>query len=313
VLGLLQKALHGDALRATPIRYDPVFVLGHWRSGSTFLHELLALDERFGFPTSLECCAPHHCLITERLHPALRLPRLRALKAAAPDLEQPQEDELALLAMGAPTPMWSLAYPGEEHGQAYLSLRQLSLGERERWEGILWHFVRLLTYRNPGKRLVMKSSPHTARLALLARMFPQSRFVHIVRDPHVVFAQTVRMWRQMQAGCALLPAEQLDLESQVLQTLREMYTGFESARDALPSGRFHQISYEQLVCEPLQTLEGCYHATGLGDFERVAPRMERKLAPLAGKRFLHEPLQADSKAAVAEAWGPIFRPWGYDV
>src|SRR6476661_4351039 len=30
----------------------PLFVLGHWRSGTTHLHNLLAVDERFAFPNN---------------------------------------------------------------------------------------------------------------------------------------------------------------------------------------------------------------------------------------------------------------------
>lgn len=33
---------------------SPVFVLGHWRSGTTFLHNLLAYDPRWAFPTLYE-------------------------------------------------------------------------------------------------------------------------------------------------------------------------------------------------------------------------------------------------------------------
>jgi hypothetical protein len=43
----------------------PLFVLGHWRTGTTLLHELLALDTRHTCPTTYECFAPSHFLITE--------------------------------------------------------------------------------------------------------------------------------------------------------------------------------------------------------------------------------------------------------
>ena len=60
VLGALQSATYGLRLRGTRIEHDPVFILGHWRSGTTHLHELLAQDERFAFPTLTN--ALHHSI-----------------------------------------------------------------------------------------------------------------------------------------------------------------------------------------------------------------------------------------------------------
>ena len=37
---------------------DPVFILGHWRSGTTLFHNLLALDEQFAYPAHLPGLEP---------------------------------------------------------------------------------------------------------------------------------------------------------------------------------------------------------------------------------------------------------------
>src|SRR4051812_41917392 len=43
----------------------PLFVLGHWRSGTTHLHQLLAQDERFAFPNGYQTAFPRTFLTTE--------------------------------------------------------------------------------------------------------------------------------------------------------------------------------------------------------------------------------------------------------
>ena len=65
----VQQLFHGRAIAATTIDEPPVFIVGHWRSGTTFLHELLACDERFAFPTTYECFAPNHFVVTSRVLP----------------------------------------------------------------------------------------------------------------------------------------------------------------------------------------------------------------------------------------------------
>src|SRR5580765_8583165 len=45
-----EERRYGRAWADVPVP-PPVFVLGHWRSGTTHLHYLLGLDDRFACPT----------------------------------------------------------------------------------------------------------------------------------------------------------------------------------------------------------------------------------------------------------------------
>lgn len=316
VLGLLQAAIFNRKIDATIIQPNPIFILGHWRTGTTHLHNLLALDERLSFPTTFECGAPHHCLLTHRLYPRLfawLLPPRRVMDDVEMGFGLPQEDEWALVALGAPSPYWSLGFPQESTGRRFLTLTGVTDQEREGWERIFQRFLRLVSFRHPGKPLVLKSPPHTARVAVIASMFPQARFLHIVRDPFAVFASTVRLWREIRAVNALTPWNEQQLERQVLETLPEMYQDFERVRATLPSGRFHQVRYEDLVRDPLTTLEGCYRALAVGDFSAVRSHVERYLAGQRGYRTNEYAMSAEGKAAIRAAWGPLFRKWGYDI
>src|SRR5262245_36480008 len=46
VMRVLQKLTHDRALAQTGTEPGPVFILGHWRSGTTLLHELMSLDDQ---------------------------------------------------------------------------------------------------------------------------------------------------------------------------------------------------------------------------------------------------------------------------
>ena len=106
----------GRAIARTEIDEPPLFVIGHWRSGTTMLHEMMVLDERFAYPTTYECFAPNHFLLTGALLPKLiwfLLPSKRPMDNMAVSFDHPQEDEFALLSMGAPTPFMRMAFPND--------------------------------------------------------------------------------------------------------------------------------------------------------------------------------------------------------
>ena len=67
LLRFLQGILYGRRIARTEIRAKPIFIIGHWRTGTTFLHELLILDERHTYPNTYQCLVPNHFLLTERL------------------------------------------------------------------------------------------------------------------------------------------------------------------------------------------------------------------------------------------------------
>src|SRR4249920_1804084 len=65
-LGTVEHLLYRGAVEKVVLGDDPIFVIGHWRTGTTLLHELLALDPRLRSPTNYECLVPHHFLLTGR-------------------------------------------------------------------------------------------------------------------------------------------------------------------------------------------------------------------------------------------------------
>ena len=92
----------------------PIFILGHWRSGTTLLHELLVQDPRHTFPNTYQCFDPCHFLLTERLvrrYCNWLLPARRIMDNMPVGWERPQEDEFALALLGQPSPYLTIAFP----------------------------------------------------------------------------------------------------------------------------------------------------------------------------------------------------------
>src|SRR5687768_2134430 len=110
-----QEGLYGGRIRDAGVR-APVFILGHWRSGTTLLHELLVRDPRHGYPNTCQCFNPCHFLLTEQLvrrYFQWVLPSRRIMDNMAVGWGRPQEDEFALALLGAPSPYLTIAFPNE--------------------------------------------------------------------------------------------------------------------------------------------------------------------------------------------------------
>ncbi|HVX10414.1 MAG TPA: sulfotransferase [Pirellulales bacterium] len=298
----------------TKIVEEPIFVIGHWRAGTTLLHELMVLDERHTSPTTYECLVPNHFLSTEefsRRFLNFLLPAHRPMDNMAAGWDRPQEDEFALCNLGLPSPYLTIAFPN--HGpqyEEYLTLDGLSPRELERWKRVLVRFLREITFRRP-KRIVLKSPPHTCRIKTLLEIFPNARFVHIVRDPFVLYASTYNLWKTLYRKHGLQKPTFAGLEEHVLRTFERMYEKFEAERDRIDAGRFFEVRYEDLVRDPIASMRSIYEKLGLGGFDAVLPALESYVAATEGYQTNKYEISDEARQQVSQRWADFIRRYGY--
>lgn len=310
----LVSLLFGWQVARTEIKEQPIFVIGHWRGGTTLLHELLVLDERFTFPTSFACFAPNNFLLFEWMaDPWLNflLPSHRPMDDMTMGWGSPQEDEFAMCNLGAPTPYMMLAFPNHPPiCQEYLDPQGMSADETRHWKRIFLKFLKQITYRTP-KRIVLKSPPHTARVDLLLEMFPDARFVHIVRNPYTVYASTVNLWKRLYEGQGFQKPKFAGIEEFVLQTYLKMNRRLDQTRGLAPPSRFHELKYEDLVADPVGELRKIYEHLELGDFEPVKPAIEAYQAAKADYKTKRYEQSAEERDLITAQWGEYVRKYGY--
>jgi hypothetical protein len=313
-LGNLQNFFHGPRLQRLELPPDPIFIIGHWRTGTTLLHELLALDARNRCPTTYECFVPNHFLVSEswlRGWSGFLLPGLRPADGMAMGWDRPQEDEFALCNMGVPSPYLTMAFPNEPpQFPEYYDLEGVAAPQRRRWQRMFVKFLKQLVLRRPG-RLVLKSPGHTFRLPLLLELFPQARFVHMVRNPYVLYPSTERLWQSMYAWQGYQKPNGRGLREYVFGTLVAMHDRLQATRGLVEPPRFFELRYEDLVREPIAQMRAIYSRFGLGEFERIEPALRAYFAQRADYRTNRYELPDELRREIARRWEPYFRTYGY--
>lgn len=292
----------------------PLFILGHYRSGTTHLHNLLALDPRFAFPNTFQVFNPLIFLRMERWMAPLAqtvLAERRPQDNVGIHVEFPNEDELAMCSLTRLSPYFGWVFPrNARHYERFLTFEHATADEVAEWKAALLLFCRKLThvYQRP---LILKSPPHTARIRLLLELFPDARFVHIHRDPYAVFQSTLHLMEIVRPLFELHRCPVDNTES-VLSVYREMYDAFFAQRSLIPSGRFCETGYAELTRDSVGTLRGIYDTLGLGGFESLQPRLENYLASIASYRpNRHAELSEPLRRRIADTWHRSFEAWGY--
>lgn len=301
----------------TEIHEAPLFILGHWRTGTTFLQELLALDERHASPTTYECFGPNHFLTSERFVKgwlSYLMPRRRPMDNVAVGLDRPQEDEFALCGLGVGSPYLDWAFPnGPARYDDYLDLRNLPPAERERWKAALLWFLKSLECKHPGKRIVLKSPTHSYRVRTLLEMFPNARFVNIVRDPQAVIPSTLHMWKKMTTyHGAQVPRNDL-LKEQVFHRFDRLCSVLAEDRELIAPGRFCEVRYEDLVADPAEEVREIYSRLDLGSFEPVQSKLDGYVESLSGYRTNSYSNSPELEAEINTRCAKYMEQYGYST
>ncbi|HTX95347.1 MAG TPA: sulfotransferase [Mycobacterium sp.] len=312
-LGWCQNIVFGRRVAKTVIADPPIFIVGHWRTGTTLLHELLVLDDRHIGPTGYECVAPHHFLLTERFAPlaGFMVSKHRPMDNMDSSLNHPQEDEFVWVMQGQPSPYLTLAFPNRppEH-ERYLDLEQLTPRELEAWKRPLRRFVQQLYFRH-RKTVVLKNPNHSFRIKVLLSIFPQAKFIHIVRDPYVVYPSSIHLLKSLSRVHSLQRPTFEGLDEKVLTTYVDLYRKVDEGGKLVDPSRFYELRYEDLIADPEGELRRLYEHLGLGGFEQYLPRLRRYLADHADYETNVYQLMPEQCKVVSERWGEVIDRYGY--
>jgi hypothetical protein len=248
---------------ATPIE-RPLFILGLPRTGSTFLHRLLAQDVHGRTPLLWEVSRP-----TPPPRPETRTtdPRIaqvadeiaRSIHRLIPDMaakhlidvEAPEEcnslfqDSFACYATG-------IFYHVPAY-QAWLCQQDLTAAYQ-----YYKAQVQLLCYHYPGRTWISKNPDHLLGIDAILKVFPDAAIVYLHRDLSEVFGSTssllhslLNMWRATPIGAK-------DIGNIALNMMAPMVDRALLERKQANPAHFYDLHYTDLTADPLGAVRRIY-------------------------------------------------------
>ena len=279
-LAWVQSWLFARRLQKVELPDDPIVVIGHWRSGTTYLHQLLACDPTLATARNSLTMAPQVALLLKPwIRSALKawMTQQRPIDAVPWRPDDPQEDELGLARLTMDTNMAGMAFP-----LAYpWFFRRNVLGLSRAFERQWLHFTKLSwLHDGQGKTgLLIKNSAHSARVELVLRHFPKARFVLLRRDPQASIRSLVQVKQRLGALVGLQPLP--DAVTQVEETVaahRQLLEAFEASRHRIPAGQLVELPYEALIRQPLVAVKRIYDELGLSSWSVAQAPLQARIA-----------------------------------
>ena len=325
-LRLAEWLLYARQIANTKIEHSPLFVVGFGRSGTTHLQNLLAQDPTYGYISTYQIMTSTFSLVGEGWLKRLMEKGLaemgaqtRPMDNVKVDLDTPQEEDAALASSSIQSAIHHLTFPQQRWRlyEKYVLMgadpegERLTARELRQWERAYLRVLQKTTIHNGGRRLLLKNVLNIGRVDHLLRLFPDAKFIHIVRNPYNLYPSLMKLYRTM------LPLYQLDdynwpeVEEFLVEIYPRLMQKYLADRALIPAGHLAEVRFEDLERDPLGELARLYAELDLPDWENAEPHIAAYLETIADYRKNEFRIEQSIIERVGEKWRFALEEWNY--
>jgi hypothetical protein len=247
-----------------------IFVIGHWRSGTTFLQHLLSLDENHTTSSVYQFLFADNFILTEKwLKPPLnflcRIFKIPYSFQRMPlDLNLPGELESAMCGFcSMHSYAWGHIFPKNCMYWMNKYLFDPKKNNLENWLDDYEFLIKKFCYASGGKIMIVKSPGDTARILALSKRFPNSKFIHISRNKKEVITSTSYFWEVIQKEISFQKINQEEINQIIDSTYEDLIKKFNDQKHKVHN-RLIEIEFEKLIKNPIEEISKIYSIYDLG-------------------------------------------------
>lgn len=314
----IQDRRYAKRLEKQSINMEPVFILGHWRSGTTFVHNVLAHDKHFGYTTTYQTVFPHIMMWGQPLFKktmAWLMPDKRPTDNMELNVDLPQEEEFALSNMLPYSyyDFWFLPQNMLEYCDRFLTMKTATPEERQAFKDTLLKLIKISLWNTKGEQFLSKNPPHTGKIKEILEMFPNAKFIYLIRNPYTVFESTRSFFNNTIIPLQLQKISQEEMEQNILEVYSRLYHTYEEEKKLIPEGNLIEIKFEDFEADAMAITEKIYKTLRIPGFEEAKADIAAYLEKKKGYKknaYKYEPRTVE---LVEKHWDFALKQWDYKL
>ena len=301
-----------------PLEHDPVFILGHWRSGTTFVHNVFSCDKHFGYNTTYQTVFPHLMMWGQpffKKNMSWLMPDKRPTDNMELAVDLPQEEEFALSNMMPYTyyNFWFLPKYQQEYADKYLLFDDITDAELKVFEEVFTKLIKISLWNTQGTQFLSKNPPHTGRVKELVKMFPNAKFIYLMRNPYTVFESTRSFFTNTIQPLKLQDVSNEQLEENVLSIYAKLYHKYESDKKFIPEGNLMEVKFEDFEADAMGMTENIYQSLSIPGFTEARTDIEKYVGGKKGYKKNKYKYDDRTIRLVEENWDFALKQWDYNL
>jgi hypothetical protein len=260
-------------LRKFKFSKPPLFILGHWRSGTTLLHNMLSKDPTAGYISTYQSLFPNNLASKWlfRTFMKINMPHKRPADGVELNINFPQEDEFAFCNCQPNTyynffyfPTLYTTFFEQAVNHNYLTENEISV-----WYKSYDKLLKKALIDSKGERLIVKNPVNTGRIDKILKLYPDARFLYIYRNPVTVFNSTRLFFRKLNPTLWFHRVDNQFIDNMIFEVYERLIENYSEQKSLIPAGNLMELRFEDFEKDPLKEMGKIYTNLLKEDFSKV--------------------------------------------
>ena len=313
----IQDRRYDKLLRDKPLEHDPLFILGHWRSGTTFVHNIFAQDHHFAHTTTYQTVFPHLMMFGQPFFKPIMnffIPSHRPTDGMELTPDTPQEEEFAVTNM-CPYSYYNFWYFPKatlDVCDRYLTFERITPEEKRAYQEAFMKIVKISMWNTGGTQYLSKNPPHTGHIRALLEIFPNAKFIYLMRNPYTVFESTRSFFTQTIAPLKAQTISDDEIEMNAIKVYPRLYKAYQEQKQFIPEGNLYEVKFEEFEHDAYAVTKDIYAHLQLPGWEESEPDIRAYIESKRGYKKNQYEYKPRTIQLVNEHWGQAIDEWGYE-
>lgn len=278
---IYEKLAYDGKAKKVSLEEPPVFILGHWRSGTTHLHNLLCQDPEASYVTTYQSVFPDQTLSAGsrfifKNFMKMLIPVNRKGDNVKLSADYPQEEEFAL---GVRIPacyyyFWYFPELMKQYYDEFLTFENTDDKLRDSFINEYRRVINKAMLYSGKSRFLSKNPVNTGRIPMLLEMFPDAKFIYIHRNPVDVILSTRHFFDKMIPGLTLHKVDYDKLNSDIYTIYDRLMHRYLETKDLIPEDNLIEMRYDDLTSKTMEEIKNVYDKFRLKGFDTSGPVIE---------------------------------------
>ncbi len=314
---LWEKIVFSKKLKNFKFEKPPLFILGHWRSGTTLLHNMLTKDPSAAYMTTYQALFPNNLCSKWlfRTFMKLKMPAKRPSDGVALNIDFPQEDEFAFSNC-----QWNAYYNFfyfpkhyKEFYEKSVHQKNLSKTEIDLWFKSYDQLIKKAIINTKGERVIFKNPVNTARIDKILKLYPDAKFLYIQRNPYTVFYSTRRFFQQLNPTLWLHKVDNQFIDNMIFDIYSWLQDDYLKNKSLIPPENLMELSFEEFEQKPVHEMEKIYTDLLKEDFSKVQHYFSEYFKTQKGHKKNKYTVDAAEIETIQKHWGKYIELYHFDL